>query len=314
MTTVTDDEAEAILYHVVSDAELGNVSTVSRFHTGVANHVYLVNQRFVIRIGTADDGPSFPKSVAILKAIDGHVKAPAIIYDDISCSRVPFNVMIYTFIPGVAICNLWNDMSASERHHYVLGIGHELQSLHRFPFLQIDHFQEQEDWANRFIGDLEHYFELAYNKKAFSPTRLAVMHRKFEACVDSVFRAAPPAIVHNDINWSNVIVKDGDLVALLDFDDAKIAPPEDDYWALIRMLVEKGESPRIAMNWIDDLSPGLTKLEGFRERCLLRQVYEILWNATTHYSWESASSALAEANAQFHDTFERRVFDSWFSE
>ena len=140
------------------------------------------------------------------------------------------------------------------------------------------------------------------------------MRRTFEADVDSVFKAPLPVLVHNDINWSNIIVKDGNVAALLDFDDAEIAPPEEDYWALIRILVEQGDSPRVAMNWIEELSPGLTKLEGFRERCLLRQIYEILWNVTTHYSWDTASSALAEANVQFCDTFERRVFDSWFSE
>ena len=94
----------------------------------------------------------------------------------------------------------------------------------------------------------------------------------------------------------------------------EIGPPEEDYWALFKMLVGKWELSSIAMTWLDDSSAGITKLEGFRERCLLRQVYEILWSATTRYSWESSSQNLAVAEELFRDTFERRVFGEWFSE
>ena len=252
--------------------------------------------------------------MAVLKAIEGHVKAPTLIYDDVSRLHFPFNVMVYPFIPGVVLGDVWTGLSTTEKHNYVHGIGHELQSLHRTPCKKIGHFQGQEDWASRFTAELQHLLELAYNKKAISPSRLSVVQRTIETYIDSLFQAAPAALVHNDINWSNVIVDNGALTALVDFDDAEIAPPEEDNWALFKMLLEKGEASHTAMKWIDDSSAGLTKLEGFRARSLLRQVYEILWSATTHYSWESPSDALTKAEELYRDTFERRVFEEWFSE
>ncbi len=314
MKSETDIEAEEILHQVASFANLGSMSKVSKFKTGVANHVYLIDQRFVIRIGTADDGPSFPKSIAVLKAIEGHVRAPKLIYHDVSRLHIPFNVLVYNFIPGVDLGKLWTGLSNSEKFNYVQGIGRELQSLHRFPIEKISHFRGKEDWASRFAAELQLLMELAHTKKAFSPSRLSVLRGAVEASIDSVFQAAPPAIVHNDLNWSNVIANNGKLAALIDFDDAEIAPPEEDYWALFRMLVEKGESSHVAMKWIAELSAGLTQQEGFRERCLLRQIYEMLWSGTTHYSWQTASGARADAENLYRDTFERKVFDKWFSE
>ena len=119
--------------------------------------------------------------------------------------------------------------------------------------------------------------------------------------------------MHNDINGTNVIVSDVELTALLDSDDVEIAPVEEDFWALFKMLVTKGEPHRCAMRWIHELSPESTRHQGFRERCLLRQAYEILYHATTHHSSDGAPASLAEAEAQFLDTFERGTFDSWFS-
>ncbi len=314
MTPVTEREAEATVHQVAADAGLGSLSHICRFKTGEANHVYLVNQRFVIRIGTADDGPSFPKSVAVLKAISGLVKAPEVIYEDLSRVHVPFNVMVYHFIPGVPLGNLWAALSTAEKYNLVLGIGRELQSLHRIPYKRVDHFRGQENWANRFTAELQHLLELAHGRKTLTPSRLSVIQRTVETSIESVFQAAPPVLVHNDINWNNVIIHKGKLAALIDFDDAEIGPPEEDYWALFKMLVGQGESPRIAMTWLDDSSAGITKLEGFRERCLLRQVYEILWSATTRYSWESTSQNLAAAEELYRDTFERRPFGEWFTE
>ena len=314
MTPVTEREAEAIVHQVAADAGLGSISQLCRFKTGVANHVYLVNQQFVIRIGTADDGPSFPKAVAVLKVIEGQVKAPTLTYADLSRLHVPFNVMVYPFIPGVPLGNLWAALSTAEKYNFVLGIGRELQSLHRIPYKKVNHFQGQENWANRFTAELRHLLELAHNRKTLKPSRLSVLQRTVETSIESVFQAAPPVLVHNDCSWSNVIVHKGELAALVDFDDAEIGPPEEDYWVLFKMLVGKGELPRIAMTWLDDSSAGITKLEGFRERCLLRQVYEILWRATTRYSWESSSQNLATAEELYRDTFERRLFGEWFTE
>ncbi len=108
---MTDTEAEALARQIATDAGLGAISEVSRFKAGLANHVYRVNQRYVVRIGTSVDGPSFPNSVPIFQAIEGQVKAPTLLYADLTRRRIPFNAMVYTSISGDDLDGLWTDLS-----------------------------------------------------------------------------------------------------------------------------------------------------------------------------------------------------------
>lgn len=145
MTSVTDTEAEALARQIETDAGLRAISEISRFKAGLANHVYRVNQRSAVRIGTSVDGPSFPKSVAILQAIEGQAKTPTLLYADLTRTRIPFNAMVYTSISGDELDGLWTEVSISEKYQYVCQIGFQLKLMHTIPFEELREVQENTD-------------------------------------------------------------------------------------------------------------------------------------------------------------------------
>ena len=127
----------------------------------------------------------------------------------------------------------------------------------------------------------------------------------------------PPAkLVHLDAHLENVLVQDGEVTGLVDFDDAEIAPPEVDVWWLLYSVVEDGEvTAEDAIGWLRDRFPAVFQAPGMPERLVLNEVVELLWGLTQA---EAASritpeEAREESELTYHRLFESDFYGPWFS-
>src|SRR5207253_2693109 len=112
---ITDRDAARL----VQSAGLGRPARIERMTGGVWNNVYRVDGRWVVRIGARSDGARFAKAAAFLRAVDGRVKAPRLLQLDCTPSLGPHAVMIYEYLDGTILSELWPSLPNETRRRYV---------------------------------------------------------------------------------------------------------------------------------------------------------------------------------------------------
>jgi Ser/Thr protein kinase RdoA (MazF antagonist) len=308
---MTDEEVHNWVRIVAEDAGLGAVSQMERLEGGIVNEVYRVNQDWIVRIGTGSDGVQFPKSADVLRAVAGRIKAPALLYTDFSLSKVPYNVQVLSFISGSPLSRVWADCNQEQKRRWVLSILEEMSRLYTVNTHEIPCFADFEPWADREMKFLITHLEEAKNRNAYPTERLDRMEKAIETHADSLHLAPPAVLIHCDTHWGNVIVRDGEIAGLIDFDDTDIAPPEMDLWNLAFALSEEETGLEMAqvLKWIVEARPELFRSKGIRGRFILEVITDILDSVGEATSWRTRSEGLRDADEMYSDLFETNRYE-----
>ena len=135
----------------------------------------------------------------------------------------------------------------------------------------------------------------------------------FERHRDMLRSAGPPQLLHDDANISNVIFDEElKLRALIDFDDATVAPAEEEYWNMaFELLDEPGCTRDVIKHWLKghyafDDPEALIRLK-------LSEVYWNLFCMTEDLSWRSQRTSRREAAEDFRENFVENRLQDWFS-
>ncbi len=292
---------------LVREAGLGPGDTVERLEGGLMHDVFRVDRDLVVRVGGDPDAVDFPKTANVLRAVAGHVAAPTLLHTDFSRARVPANVLVYRWVAGERLAALWPSLPTDEREHYLDQIERELRALHEISPDSVPEFRGLAPWPERKRRSVEASLARAAAEDAFHEDRLDRMRDVFERNAPSLATAPEPVLVHYDVHWENFVVRDGQIVALLDFDDVRLAPAEQDWWELLFALGADAD-PRVDLSWFAaHCGPELAG-PGVLERFLLDEIDEIVKLLTDELGWIGREDAQREADAAYRRAFESDFF------
>lgn len=292
---------------LVRDAGLGPGETLERLEGGLVHDVFRVDEQLVVRVGRGPDAAGFPQTAHVLRAVAGHVSAPVLLHTDFSRQRVPANVLVYRWVEGQRLASLWPSLSMREREHYLDQVERELRALHGIAPESVPELDGLDAWPERKRRSVETSLARAARSPAFPPERVGRMRDFFERNAPALEAAPPPVLVHYDVHWQNVVVRDGRIAALLDFDDIRLAPPEQDWWELLFAL-RADEEPGVDLSWFAaHCGPDLTG-PGVLERFLLDEIDEIVKLMTEPLAWIGRDDAVREADAAYRRAFETDFF------
>jgi aminoglycoside phosphotransferase (APT) family kinase protein len=201
---------------------------------------------------------------------DRHERLPAVRYFDWSRRYLPQPYCIYDWVEGEP---LWN---TPDSQLYFLA-GQALARIHqvRFSAFYVDFLSigaEPVGWNERYRS------AFAKEVGAARPRlRRDAIHRLETVSIPSAAPGAP-TLVHNDFAPGNILVKDGRLTAIIDWDNAVIEAPHLDfvkmkYWTARSTAGELAHTPDLFSAFVDGYGP-----EG---RAIVSSplfaLYEILW-------------------------------------
>lgn len=312
----------ALALQVAADAGLpAHPRDLRPLSGGIANHVYSLRGHYTIRLGTGPDGKCYPKSAALLQAVEGRILAPKVLYTDFTQNRYPWNVMVCTHLPGDSLYHCWNDLSPADHRRILAPLPDQLRVLHSLPWPPLAQRLELVLPAAALQDQLARLFPAA--QTAAPPQLLATLRQYVDTHWPAIATAPSPVIIHNDVHWNNILVYNKNFAGLIDFDDAELAWPEVDAMAMVYFLAatedphaltpfSRPDSMRRACRIVRDLWPGVFDTPGCLERYLLSQAAAILVDLTEPPPWHTPEESRQEALQVFQALFTPPGPAAWF--
>lgn len=214
---------------------------------------------------------------------------PAVRYYDWSRRHLPHPYCIYEWVDGVP---LWD---VPESQLYTLA-GQVLAHIHAVQFsafyadfLSIG--QQPVSWSERY-------------RAAFAKEVAAARNRIHETISDTLVKletpssfSGTPCLVHNDFAPGNILVRDGKIAAVIDWDNAVIDAPHLDfvkmkYWTAKNAKGELSHDPELFSAVVDGYGPAGREIISSP----VFRLYEILWLLRVfNFEWSKEEQGLARA-------------------
>jgi aminoglycoside phosphotransferase (APT) family kinase protein len=206
------------------------------------NQLYDVDDQFIVRIGTSEDGECFPKSSSIIRQLRGKVKVPDVVFEDYSKTYTPYNVMILTKVKGKIPCEIWRHMPESHREKCIEDLCVQLQSIHGLDVQDNSYFNKEDFYFVGNFDDAIANYTSAKDKGRISPDKLDGIWSYIEDHKYIFDDQTLQCLTHCDLNLSNFLLQDGQVAAIIDFDDSCLGTSLLDLFLFIA-------DPAQAMEW-----------------------------------------------------------------
>jgi aminoglycoside phosphotransferase (APT) family kinase protein len=193
---------------------------------GQVNQVFLIDGAYVLRIGARQDAfQRLTRETELLRRLADKIPVPKIFAFG---QQDGFIYQIQHYLPGQNLQSIWKDLRPEEQEKLAAELAGHLKTLHSTPPASPGYApqdgQRYGTWgdliAARFHNTLEEiktfqiqmvpgYIELALN----------YFEENKQVLADSV-----PAVIHGDLTMVNILVDQGSISAILDFEYSLQAP------------------------------------------------------------------------------------------
>lgn len=312
-TLWVSDGAEWILLirRVLEAAGLPQPIRIERVPEGVGTHVYFAGE-VVVRLGTGSDAVNFPRTVAILEAARDSVPVPEVLFSSCDLVDFPVRVMVLSYVFGEPMSKLWPGLSDDGRLELLGQVAEALSRLHSLGPVLLDAAGFPAPWWTERIERIELLLTVARRRADFPRRWVEYMAAYVHAHRGKLVAAPAAAVLHNDVNWGNVIVRDGSVAALIDFDDALAGPPEEDWWQLVFRTWES--EPPVPLSCVRELPYLALGAPGMLERLKISQIQAVFELLSGELSWVDDETALADARETYETAFMSTFFEDRFAQ
>jgi aminoglycoside phosphotransferase (APT) family kinase protein len=295
-----------VVRRVLEAAGLAQPETLQHVPEGIGTDVFLAGDA-VVRLGTGSDAANFPRTVAVLEAARRTVAVPEVLFSDFSLESFPVRVMVLSFVPGEPMSKLWPKLTDDDRVDLLGQVTQQLARLHRLDPAAVPGAGFASPWWSERVGRIERLLPMARARDDYPRDWVEHMAAYLDEHRDALVSAPPACVLHNDVNWGNVIVHDGRLAALIDFDDALSGPPEEDGWQLV---YRSGEcEPVVPLERLRELRGLGLGAPGMLERLKLSEIQAALDLLSGELSWVDDATGLAEAKETYETAFLSTFFE-----
>lgn len=218
---------------------LGPVSTVQPLAGGQLNVALRVGEYVLRYRETAFATGSLPREVAVLKRLNGRIRAPEVVASGVDDLLGEY--IIQRWIPGQNLLQAWLDNpDVSVREWWIREWTEAVRALHeeRFPRpgeLVRGELREYPSWRNYVESRIRKRLDLLMRTPA-ADRALVLAAERYLRRQSGVLEDGPFCLIHRDLHFANVLVEGPHLAAILDFELAEVGPPDYELDAIFRFL------------------------------------------------------------------------------
>lgn len=235
--------------------DAGEVLSVTQIAGGYSKDTWRINtskgiqghKRLVLR----RDLPFGPGENTVTDEVDvittlhqAGLPVPALLWQTRDCSAVGQPFLLFPELPGEAIMGDWN-AAPEVREHILLNLARTMAQLHRVPVEPLLSPRQRKLSPMELVRDYVKSWQHKWQRRQVMPSTL--MDSAYEWLLDNVPEDLDHAsIVHGDISLRNTLIKDGQLVALLDWEFWHPGDPMEDL-SYFRLIAEPWMDWRVFM-------------------------------------------------------------------
>lgn len=292
--------------HISAVLQLAGISQIGKIEkvlSGGMNQVYIIDDELVVRLNDGRDGRTFERESKILQTIKGRVKVPEIVFSDFSQTQMPFDIIVLKRIQGKPLFSEWLTLNDSQHRACIMQICDELRKLHGLPLEDICNLEEETPWVTRFERYIEESLESASKDEDIDQQVVQFLKEYFNMNKRELQNPCRQVLTHNDIHFGNILVSNGELQALLDFEYAGICPIDLELAKIINFCFTPGQytekelekyfakpMPDV-LKWFMEFYPELFRQGSLVERQRLFLIPEILWGFKVAYMLKASSDS-----------------------
>lgn len=214
---------------------LGDVQSVVQPKGGLINACRVVNDCHVIRFDLLDYAgviSRYQGEAIIYERLRGTaVPVPEVIALDLSKMLVPYAYIILSKMEGEPIIDNWTALSSNQQQHLGQSIGRSLALLHEQRFMGFGsvynlNLKSWRDFITDFVNDMGDDLMNAAILDASVAEKCRTIIRKHESLFEIGIEGQ---LVHADYQFENILQKNGNVTAVIDFEWSLSGDPAWDF-------------------------------------------------------------------------------------
>lgn len=270
------------LHHVARLAGL-HLTGDEPFSEGSSNDTWFLSDEIVLRVCYRGDVDRFVREAELAAALPDSVPGPLVL----DYGRDEFlSWMVIKRLHAGSLWHVWGSESATVLRSYVAQLAEILRSLHEWqpparilaryaaaelPDSETDPVAIAADLTPLSVDHLNRLIEYAYEQPFSDRDVLDRIAARLATVADQiVFDREADVVLHGDCTAGNVLVQDGRVVALLDFEWSRRGPRDIEltlpgYWAWLDGQEPGSGRPRF-LPWLAEFYPELFNGPDFEQR------------------------------------------------
>lgn len=207
------------------DAWLGEVTLREKIEVGFSNDVYSVDDKFILKIGTSEweESENIRRDIYFCKLFSGKIPTPKVLHDWICNNGRPY--MIYERIEWENLYNKWHLLSDSQKRKIVSQICDILKVINETSYGEyIKEFCviEKSSWSEQICSNIDESLGKILWKGILSQSKIYEVQNYVQQN-KAALQEERIRLVYWDIHFDNLLIYDGEIVWILDFERMYIA-------------------------------------------------------------------------------------------
>lgn len=284
------------LVRVICQKEGINGRNIRVLSGGQVNQVFLIDGEYVLRIGSREDAfQRLKHETELMHSLVGKIPVPRIYAFGQQDGLV---YQIQQFIPGQKLYSIWKRLQPDVQENIVAELAAHLKILHsmispNFGYARQD-TKRYDAWPDFLSDKFKHTLEeiKALNIRIV-PGFLELAVNYFDVH-KHVLQDGVPALVHGDLSLMNILVDNGRISAILDFEYSLQAPIDYELWVMEAFCLypnDYAEEDKEGFCTADFASfipllhkhyPGLFEIQHLRERL---NIYHLESALSNYLAW-----------------------------
>ena len=261
---------------------LERVKTFQKIEIGFTNKVYTINDKFILKVcEDVGNEEKFEIEVFFYNFFKDKIPVPKIKVFDKSKNIYDKFFMIYPKIDGDNLYSKWHLLNNEQRKNIIKQLCDILKIINKSPF---DAFKQKfkqnfsDNWHDKILNQINNSLRKVEEKKLLSPEFIKVI-RQFVDNNHHILKEQKLALTYWDAHFDNILVKDTQVVGILDFERTEISSI-DFVLDIVKRMIEypkkymsekfekfaKKEDYEHLLDWFQEFYPELFEFENLEKR------------------------------------------------
>lgn len=229
MRKVSIDKSE--IKSILDSHNLGKVATIKEVKSGSINPVFLINNQYILRVGTGDSNnkDKFRKEAILFSILPKFsIPVPEVIIFDDSCNLVKYPFILMNLIKGNDLKDVFVEQNHENKKQLSSELGILAKRIHAVTSKDLDNdaiFGDINSWVEKEKMNFEKYWSFIKQGNHFSDEIGDKIEKTFNDYQQISKWDGVGRLIHGDFSYGNIKINNGHIVGIFDFEFANIADP-----------------------------------------------------------------------------------------
>lgn len=194
---------------------------IEKIAVGFTNNVYDIDDAYILKVcGDAENEPFLKREAVLYDFFKNKLPVPKLIVFDESKVLLDSSYMIYPKIKGENLYNVWHRYTVDQRKDVVNQLCRILKVLNKTDVNDLPKASgiiPSSNWKKKVLSRINQYLDIAKDKQTLLNNDIEQVRRFIENNQHALDEQVM-GLVYWDAHFDNVIVKNNQIVGLLDFE------------------------------------------------------------------------------------------------